>query len=659
MLAQRIQLRRINRIAQWLRTIDPVRRFGQALVKNMTHSFRLAALCCCLLVAVDGAAAAASANAGAGADPSLVIEQYRQHVVLNPDGSYLLTVDSVKRIAGQNALQEHGRYHIRYNNTLDQVVSLEAYTEKPDGRRIKVLPEHIKEQQEAVVGEAEVVLDTRLKIVVFPEVALGDRLALRYVVKRHAALFPGHFEDLSSSQFYQNRAFELIYDMPASMPLYSDARGFDPVARASAAGRKVYAWRYDSGANARIEADSVSYLDYGKRLAVSTFANYPALAQAYAARAQDTRRVTPAIAALALELTRTLATPRAKALALANWVRRNIRHVGVGVGIDAGGAVPHPAATVLSRRYGTSLDHASLLGAMLAALGIDSSSALINNGNAYRLPRVPTLGAFNHVITYVPNLDLFVDSTAATIAAGYLPTADLGKPVLLTSSGKLASTPAAQKDQSSSASWFGVQQNGDSSFKVSRLSAGALAEPLRQTVRDTAPAERERFVQRMLHGLGQQGAGAFDAGRLDDSGDTYAMGLSGTSRHFVDLAGPARVATDFSAWGGLKASVARFTRERTRSQDFICPAIDVRDVTGLAFAPTVRIGALPKALTLNEANVAYAASYVRKGNKVLIERRLRFRHDGMVCTPAEFRRMQPLFERMQRDLQSALIVQER
>jgi len=648
-------LRRINKIGRWLRTIDPVRRFGQALVKNMTHSFRLAALCCCLLVAVDGAAAAA--NADTGTDLSLVIEQYRQHVVVNPNGSFLLTVDSVKRIAGQNALQEHGRYHIRYNNTLDEVMSVEAYTEKPDGRRIKVLPEHIKEQQEAVAGEAPVLQDTRVKIVVFLDVALGDRLALRYVVKRHAALFPAHFEDLSSSPFYQNRAFELIYDMPASMPLYSDARGFAPVALASAAGRKVYAWRYESGDNARIEADSVSYLDYGKRLAVSTFANYPALARAFAARAQDTRGITPAIAALALELTRTLPTPRAKALALADWVRRNIRYVEVEGGV--GGVVPHPAATVLTRRHGSSLDHASLLGALLATVGIDSSSALINNGNAYRLPRVPTLGVFNHVITFVPNLELYLDSTAATIAAGYLPTADLGKPVLLTGSGKLATTPASQKDQSSSVSWFGVRQNGDSSFKVSRLSAGALAEPLRQTVRDTAPAERDRFVQRMLQGLGQQGTGVFDAGRFDDSGDTYAMGLSGTSWHFADLAGSARVATDFSAWGGLKASVARFTRERTRSQNFICPAIDVQDVTSLAFAPNVRISALPKALTLNEANVAYTASYARKGNTVFIERRLRFHHEGMVCTPAQFRRMQPLFERMQRDLDSVLIVQGR
>ena len=88
---------------------------------------------------------------------------------------------------------------------------------------------------------------------------------------------------------------------------------------------------------------------------------------------------------------------------------------------------------MLANRYGDCKDHAALLEALLAAAGIDSTGALINSDNAYRLPRVPTLGVFNHVITYVPSLDLYLDSTAESIAAGYLPSSDLGKPVLLTS----------------------------------------------------------------------------------------------------------------------------------------------------------------------------------------------------------------------------------
>lgn len=613
---------------------------------------RPAALLCCLL-AIQAAARAADT----GTDPSLVIDKYIQHFVVNPDGSFTLTVDNVKTIAEQRAVQGHGQYYISYNTTLDEVGSVEGYTEKPDGRRVQVQPGQIKDQQEAASSDAPMFQDTRLKIVVFPEVAVGDKLAVHYVIKRHTPLFPGQFEDLSSSQFYLNRQFQLIYDMPASMPLYADAVGFAPMDAASAPGRKVYQWQYVGGDNARIEADSVSYLDYGKRLAVSTFADYPAFARAYDTRARDQGKANPAIAALALEVTRGLPEPRAKALALADWVRHNIRYVGVYIG--AGGVVPHPAATVLENRYGDCKDHASLLEALLAAAGIDSSGALINSGNAYRLPRIPTLGVLNHVITYVPSLDLYLDSTADTIAAGYLPSADLGKPVLLTSSGKMAVTPSAQVEKSRTVTWFGVKQNGHSNFSVSKLSAGAIAEPFRQAVRDTKPADRDQFVQRMLQELGQKGVGVFDAGKLDGIGDEYSMSFTGTSENFIDLPGPTGLPTAYSFWGGLGDTVSSFVQERERRQDFACPSIDAEDVTGFDFPKSVRIIALPKPLALRDANFTYAANYTRKGNTVVVKRQLRFSHDGVVCTPAEYQRMQPLVERMQRDLKSQLIVQAR
>ncbi|MDL2355417.1 MAG: DUF3857 and transglutaminase domain-containing protein [Pseudomonadota bacterium] len=616
----------------------------------MTRPCRTALLLCCLLAGRAGAA-------DTGTDPSLVIEKYIQHFLVNTDGSFTLTVDNVKSIAEQRAVQAHGQYYISYNKTLDEVTMVEGYTEKPDGRRVAVQPEQIKDQQEAASSDAPMFQDTRVKIVVFPEVAVGDKLAVHYVIKRSTALFPGHFEDLSSSQFYLNRQFRLIYDMPAAMPLYADAAGFAPIAAASSPGRKVYQWQYVGGDNARIEADSVSYLDYGKRLAVSTFADYPAFARAYDARARDKGQVNPAIAALAQEITRGVPHGRAQALALADWVRQNVRYVGVYIG--AGGVVPHAAATVLENRYGDCKDHASLLEALLAAAGIDSSAALINSGNAYRLPTIPTLGVFNHVITYVPSLDLYLDSTADSIAAGYLPAADLGKPVLLTGSGKLAATPSAQADKSRTVSWFGVRKDGRSSFSVSKLSAGAIAEPYRQAVRDTKPADREQFVQRMLQGMGQKGVGVFDAGKLNGRGDEYSMSFTGTSDNFLELPGPAGLATSYNFWGGLSETAAALAQERERSQDFVCPAIDAEDVTGFDFPKSVRILALPKPLTLRDANLSYVASYVRKGTTVVVKRQLRFSHDGAVCTPGEYRRMLPLIDRVLRDLRSQLIVQAR
>ena len=613
----------------------------------------LAAVLSALLLLANTSAAAA-APADTGTDPSVVIDKYLQHYVVETDGSYRLTVDNVKTLVLARAVQAHSQYVISYNAGLDELGEVQAFTIKPDGRRIAAPPQQRNDQPDPAASEAPMFQDARLKIITFSEVAVGDQVAIRYVLTRKHALFPGHFEDLSSSQFYASKQFHLIYDMPASMLLYADAAGFAAVPATSAAGRQVYQWNYVSGPNRRIESDSVSYLDYGKRLAVSTFPNYASLARTYHARAKTQAAATPAIAALAREVTAGLDTPRAKALALSEWVRRHIRHVAVPIG--AGGVVPHPAATVLENRYGNARDHAILLEALLGAAGIDSSAALVNASNAYRLPDAPTLAILNHVITYIPALGLFLDASSDAVESGYLPSALLGKPVLLAASGKLAYTPSMQPEVNRMLARVEIGHNGRGVLEVVRTAGGALAEAYRQAVRDTAPAERARFVERMLEALGQHGDGSFDAGLLDGAGDEYRMGFAGVSDNLADLPGPAGVATSYNFWGGTSESVDAMAEEARRSQDFICPALNSADETVITFAPGIRIVTLPKALTVNQAGLSYQASYARQGNRVLVTRSLRFRHAGRTCTPADYLRMRAPLERMQRDLRSRIMV---
>jgi hypothetical protein len=619
-----------------------------------------------LLIALLLAAAPALAR-DTGTDPAVVVDRFIQHYVVEPDGSYRLSVDHAKTIVQQRALRSHGQYTISYNRTLDEVLSLEAYTQKPDGRRVPVQPGQVQDQQEAAAapGEAPMFEDTRLKVVVFPEAAVGDQLVVRYAVRRKTALFPGHFEDLSSSPFYFNKNFQLIYDMPASMPLYADAVGFVAVPGESPPGRRRYQWRYVNGDNERQEAGSVSYLDYGKRLAVSTFPDYAAFARAFRAGTSPatlspTQLSAPlSIAALARQLAAGLPDTRARALALSDWVRHNIRYVGVYVG--PGGVVAHPPATVLENRYGDCKDHAGLLEALLAAAGIDSTSALVNSGNAYRLPEAPTLGVFNHMITYVPSLDLYLDPTAESVSAGYLSAGILGKPVLLLKSGTFAMTPILQPERNRSTTWFDIRRDGRSSFRLSKLASGAVAEPWRTALRDARQTEREAFAQRMLQGLGQKSRGVFDAeggarAGAGQDGDEYRMSFSGTSDGFLDLPGPSALATTYDFWGGLAEAVFNLGQESERRQDFVCPALDHEDETGFRLPKGVRILALPRPVSLMDGGIYYRASYARRGNEVVVKRRLTFRHGRATCTPADFRAMQPALGRIVRDLRAQIVV---
>ena len=614
---------------------------------------RHCAVLMCLTLALAFACGRALAR-DTGTDTAVVIDRAVQHYVVEPGGAYLLTVEHAKTLVEARAIQTHGQFAISYNRTLDEIVSIEAHTQKPDGRRVPVRPEQIRDQQEPASVDAPMFQDTRLKIVVFPEVAVGDRLALRYVVKRATPLFPGHFEDLSSPPLYLHRDFLLIYDMPPSMPLHADAVGFVAVPGASPPGRRRYQWRYVGGENQRIEAGSVSYLDYGRRLAVSTFPGYPEFAAAFRKAGAGKALPSPAIAALARQLTAGLPDARARALVLSDWIRRNIRYAGVYVG--AGGVVPHQASSVLDNRYGDCKDHAVLLEAMLAAIGIDSTGALVNSGNAYTLPDAPTLGVFDHMITYVPALELYLDPTAESVRAGYLPATVLGKPVLLLKPGAFAMTPLLQPQRIQSAATVEVGRDGRGSFKVARTVWGAGAESFRTLVREARPAEREQFVQRMLQGIGQKGQGVFDAGLVEGHGDDYSMSVSGASGHFLNLPGPSALATTYGAWSTVGDAVAGLAQERERRQDFVCPALDTGDETSFRLPRGVRILSLPAPVSVIDGGLFYRASYARRGNAVQVQRRLTFRHGRATCTPADYRAMQPALERIMRDLRSQIVV---
>lgn len=602
------------------------------------------------------------AAADSGTDPSVLIERHWQHFTVDADGAYTLDVELAKTMLTPAAVEQHAEQFVGFNGSLDEIISIEAWTTKPDGRRVPVGPEQIRDQHEAASPDAPMFQDTRLKVVIFPGVQAGDTLTLRYSLRRHTPLFPGQFEDFTVARPYRHKDFRLSYDLPASMSLQADAVGFVPEFAVSAPGRRRHAFRYVDGANPRIGQGSVSHLDHGRRLAVSTFPDYPAFAQAYHARASAAARPDAAIAALASQLTQGLDDTQARAIALSDWVRRNIRYVAVYLG--PGGVVPHPASSVLANRYGDCKDHAVLLQALLAAAGIPSSAALVNGDDAYRLPAVPTLGVLNHVIVYVPQLQLFLDPTAGTVAGGFLPPSLLGKPVLLTESGGFAVTPVYQPARSRTLTRFAIARDGSSRFHVRRTSGGAIAEPYRQAVRATPQAERERFVRRMLAGLGQTGDGLFEPGETEGAGkgsprDDYTLGFSGATDGFVRLPGPAALPTTYNFWGGLGDAVFELGREPERRQEFVCPAIDAEDELRYALPPRTRVLALPKGVTVDDGSFFYRSQYARQGDEVVVKRRLQFRHTAATCTPEDYHRMRPALERMMGDLRGQVVLRGR
>ena len=247
-------------------------------------------------------------------------------------------------------------------------------------------------------------------------------------------------------------------------------------------------------------------------IAAATFKDYAALAAAYNVRAKVKSEPTDSIRKLANDLTRNAHTPREQAKALYDWVARNVKYAGNGVGI--GSVVPHAADVVLANRMGDCKDHAALLQALLAAKGIGSTPVLISAGSAYTLPEVPCIDVFNHVIIYIPSLDLYADSTSEYTPFGSLPVGDQGKPVVQTADFRgIRRTPVVKwdADGQNATTVINIHADGSADGETEVEAKGELAETarfgmtylqpnmedsvMRQTLAATASAERERSIK--------------------------------------------------------------------------------------------------------------------------------------------------------------------
>ena len=95
--------------------------------------------------------------------------------------------------------------------------------------------------------------------------------------------------------------------------------------------------------------------------------------------------------------------------------------------ISNGSWEPHDAASVLEIGSG---DCKVLLEALLKAKGIDAQGILINGSNGYTLSEAPSFSQLNHIITYLPEFDVYLDASMPVAAFGVLSESEYGKPAV-------------------------------------------------------------------------------------------------------------------------------------------------------------------------------------------------------------------------------------
>jgi hypothetical protein len=485
---------------------------------------------------------------------------------------------------------------------------------------------------------------------------VGSRLYRKWESSVHTPLFPGQFfQDFTLSPRLKVEHWEADITLPAGKPLYVERRGVDGGLESHTADADHYRFTYERPTSVPPDEVSVSEDDYADLLRVSTLLDVLAVGGLYQAKAAPKAAVTDRIRALALKLTSGLTGEREKARTLYDWVSRNIRYVAITLG--SGGYVPHSAEEVLTNEYGDCKDHTVLLQALLAAAGIESTPALINLGSSYMLPKVGSFALFNHVITYLPSLDLYVDSTAQFAPFGILPFEDTDKPVALTSLGRLGRTPRVLADVNVTHTRLSMVIHSDGTIEGTSMAtmSGASEISSRSGRFSDRGSPEDQVVQGLLSRFGETGSGSISTVDPEDIDKPYWIEGHFQLDPVSNIPGQGAMRTPVGLAPGWLAEVAANKSTASQQQHpWPCASQTISESYTISFPSDVLITSIPSGIAYRDDQIDFHTTYRRVGRKVFVERTLVVHRPSQVCSAEDLEHWRAFQLKLQRDLRSQI-----
>jgi len=586
---------------------------------------------------------------------------YYTTLVINADGTAQEEREWSLTVLKEAAIDRAKRAYVTHSTSAQKAEILAAYTKKADGRRIDVSKDSY--QVEANSGRekaAPAFSDMTTVSVVFPDVGVGDTIHIAYRLTQTEPLFPRQF---SIAETFSPRVahddVRVRIDAPASMAAQYDARAMQQKAASVQDGRKVVEWTYANPQPRRTQRRDYSVFDPEQEpgFVFSTFASYADIAAAYGARALPKAAPSERVRKLAAEIVGSRTAPAEQARALYDWVATRLTYAGNCIGIGA--VVPRDLDFVLDHKMGDCKDHATLLQALLAARGIRSTQALVNAGSIYRLRRIPVVATVNHVINYLPDLDLFVDATSKSTPFGMLPFGDADKPVLLVEGFregmKTPPTPVGANQQRV-VSKLKLSADGSIGGTIEVHEQGSIAAETRAKARHLSKDAEADFVRDMYRSMGMIGAGSFEKDDPTELASTYRYKATISLERFARLPGAGAFALHplFYTSAPIRSFVESAMDLETEADTACGSGLSVEEYT-IELPKGMRVLSIPDNLKVANELLSYSATYRLKGNVLTARRTLDDRTRGNVCSPAQLAEYKKVAEKVMDDLKAQVL----
>jgi tetratricopeptide (TPR) repeat protein/transglutaminase-like putative cysteine protease len=620
---------------------------------------------------LDAAALLAKAPAPAADEDAIILGDVHVTRVL-PSGlssSYTQRIVKVLTPRGADAFR---RQNLAWTPDRQELRVERAVVVKPDGRTVESHDESVESASEPWY---RLYYDLLSRTLSFPALQAGDVLELSWRVDDTASenLLSDYFGDFTYvDESWRKARFDYVLLVPEGRSIYgNDPAGVQHAVRDLPGGVKEH--RYTSRDLPRLvpEPGMPGWSEVARYLHVSTYQTWEQVNQFYWHLVRDQLKPSPEVRAAAEQLARGVlekaggvqparpgaaavlpgghtqrappdpplatgqaATPapalatdkdlrRALVRAAYDFVVTQTRYVGLEFGIH--GYKPYRVDQILGRRFGDCKDKASLMHALLESMGIDSRLVLLRMRRLGRVPEKPaSLSVFNHAILYVPDLDLWLDGTAAYTGSRELPAEDRGATVLVVNPDgppRFGTIPdAGPGDNRLDADLqLTLAPDGGAAVTGAWHVAGQEAPEFRRAygTEDSRRALLEQTMGRLFPGVRVETVSVSDLSRIEDDVD-LRFTLSAPRAAQAD--GPGLRFTPFGSSNGYAESYAPLS---TRKHDLETSGPrDTRFRYRYALPPGWRVVELPEAAKVDGPLGGFEVRYREEAGAVVAEGRV-------------------------------------
>jgi hypothetical protein len=295
--------------------------------------------------------------------------------------------------------REHGTV-VAISNGETKILSMRGWCIPASGRDYEVKDKDATESS-APVANGELVTDLRAKILSIPDPEPGNIVGSE--VEREESLYvlqdAWHFQ-----QEVPVREARYTLSLPAGWE-FKSAWVNTPEVRPTSTGNNQWQWVVTDVRGIRYEEEMPPWRGVAGHMIVSLippngtkkgFATWADVGRWTGDLAEGRREASPEIKAKVAELTEGKKDQLGKMRAIADYMQRDIRYVGIEMGI--GGWQPHPASYVYSHRFGDCKDKVTLMSTMLKEIGVESYYIDVNVTRGGVSADTPPQRWFNHSI---------------------------------------------------------------------------------------------------------------------------------------------------------------------------------------------------------------------------------------------------------------------